>query len=89
MEFFWKSDNERQTLSKMVVKVDYFANLSWIALYDWMKICEWLLGSEYDVIIGWCIFFFTWIVRSCMLNYVKKLILVNAYVLIDWDVVGE
>ena len=46
---FWKSDNERQTLSKMIVKADYFANLSWIALYDWMKICEWLLGSEYDV----------------------------------------
>jgi len=40
-------------------------------------------------IIRWCIFFFTWIVRSCMLNYVKKLILVNAYMLIEWDVVGE
>jgi len=49
MEFFWKSDNERRTLSKMVVKANYFANLSWIALYDWMKICEWLLGGEYDV----------------------------------------
>ena len=49
MEFFWKSDNGRRTLSKMVVKADYFANLSWIALYDWMKICEWLLSSEYDV----------------------------------------
>jgi len=39
--------------------------------------------------IRWCVFFFTWIVRSCMLKYVKKLILVNAYMLIDWDVVGE
>ena len=49
MEFFWKSDNQRRTLSKMVIKADYFANLSSIALYDWMKICEWLLGGEYDV----------------------------------------
>jgi len=40
-------------------------------------------------IIRWWIFFFTWIVRSCMLNYVKQLMLVNAYMLIDWDVVGE
>jgi len=24
-----------------------------------------------------------------VLNYVKKLMLVNAYMLIDWDVVGE
>ena len=40
-------------------------------------------------IIRWCIFSFTWIVRSRMLNYVKKLILVNAYMLIDWDVVDE
>jgi len=40
-------------------------------------------------ITRWCIFSFTWIVRSRMLNYVKKLILVNAYMLIDWDVVGE
>jgi len=40
-------------------------------------------------IIRWCIFSFTWIARNRMLNYVKKLILVNAYMLIDWDVVGE
>jgi len=42
-------------------------------------------------ILIWCIFFFTWIMRSCMLvlNYVKKLMLVNAYMLIDWDVVGD
>ena len=33
----------------MVFKADYFANLLWITLYDWMNICEWLLGGEYDV----------------------------------------
>ena len=42
-------------------------------------------------ILIWSISLFTWIVRSWMLvlNYVKKLMLVNAYMLIDWDVVGE
>jgi hypothetical protein len=36
-------------------------------------------------ILIWCIFFFTWIVGSCMvvLNYVKKLILMNTYMLIE------
>jgi len=24
-------------------------NLVWIVWFDYMKICEWLLGSEYDV----------------------------------------
>jgi len=34
---------------KWFIKVDYLINLSWIALYDYMKICEWLLDVEYDV----------------------------------------
>ena len=49
MEFFWKSDNEWRTLSKMIFKIKYLANLLWIVWYDFMKTCEWLLGVEYDV----------------------------------------
>jgi len=43
-------------------------------------------------IIVWCIFSITWNVRNRMLllNYVEKLIwLVNTYMLIDYDIVGE
>jgi len=43
-------------------------------------------------IIRCCIFSFTWNVRNRMLllNYVEKLIwLVNTYMLIDCDIVGE
>jgi hypothetical protein len=40
MEFFWKSDKERRTLSKIVLKTKYLANLLWIALYDYMKMYE-------------------------------------------------
>ena len=65
----------------MVFKVDYFANLSWIALYDWIKIYEWLLGVEYDVYHK-VMYFLLYL--DC-----EKLILVNAYMLIDWDIVGE
>jgi len=53
----------------MVFKTDCLANLLWIALYDYMKMYEWLLGVEYDDIIVWCVFSFTWIVR----NYTKLL----------------
>ena len=58
---------ERRTLSKIIFKIKYLANLLWIVWYDYMKICEWLLGVEYDV----------------------YLLLVNAYMLIDGDNVGE
>jgi len=34
---------------KMIFKVEYFANLLWITLYDCMKMYEWLIGVEYDV----------------------------------------
>jgi hypothetical protein len=36
-------------LLKMVLKADFFINLSWLVLYDQMMICERLLGVEYDV----------------------------------------
>jgi len=37
-----------------------------------------------------CIFSFTWVVRNCMelLNYMIQLMLINAYMLIDGDIVG-
>jgi len=41
-----------RTLSKMVFKVDYFANLLWIALYDYIKMYEWLLGVENDIYLN-------------------------------------
>jgi len=48
-----------------------------------------LLGVENDIYLN--MMYFLLYLRSCMLvlNYVKKLMLVNAYMLIDWDVVGE
>ena len=52
MEFFWKSENERRTLSKMVFKTDYLANPLWIALYDYIKMYEWLLGVENDIYLN-------------------------------------
>jgi len=52
MEFFWKSDNERRTLSKMVFKADYLANPLWIALYYYIKMYEWLLGVEIDIYLN-------------------------------------
>jgi len=53
-----------------------------------MKICEWLLGVEYDVIIKCRIFSFTWIVRKCMklLSHIMKSMLINVYMTIDVDV---
>jgi len=32
----------------MIFKAEYFANLLWIALYDYMRMYEWLIGVEYD-----------------------------------------
>jgi len=64
--------NNRRTLPKKIFKVEYFTNLLWITLYDYMKIHEWLIGVEYDVYHGvMYLFSFTWIVRNCMklLNY--------------------
>jgi len=36
----------------MVFKADYFANLLWIALYDYIKMYEWLLGVENDIYLN-------------------------------------
>jgi len=36
-------------LLKILFKIKYLANLLWIVWYDYMRICEWLLGVEYDV----------------------------------------
>jgi len=47
-----KLQNERRTLSKMVFKDDYFANLLWIALYDYIKMYEWFLGIEDDIYLN-------------------------------------
>jgi len=83
--------NERWTLSKIIFKTKYLANLLWIVWYDYMKICEWFLGVGYDVYHSVVYFLLTWIVRNNMmlLNYMIKSMLVNTYMLIDWDVVGK
>jgi len=36
----------------MIFKAEYFANLLWITLYDYMRMYEWLIGVEYDVYHG-------------------------------------
>ena len=33
----------------MVFKGEYFVNLLWIVWYDFMNMCEWLIGVEHDV----------------------------------------
>ena len=33
----------------MIFKAEYFANILWITLYDYMKTYEWLIGVEYDI----------------------------------------
>jgi len=75
----------------MIFKTKYLANLLWIVWYDYMKICEWFLGVEYDAYLSVVYFLLTWIVRNNMmlLNYMIKLMLVNTYMLIDYDMVGE
>jgi len=65
----------------MVFKADYFANLLWIALCDWIKIYEWLLGVEHDV--------YHEVMYILLYLYCEKLIMVDAYMLIDWDVASE
>ena len=75
----------------MVFKADYFANLLWIALYDCIKMYEWLLGVENDIYLN-MMYFLLYLDREKLfvsVNYVKKLMLVNAYMLIDWDVARE
>ena len=56
-----------------------------------MKICELFLGVEYDVYHNVVYFLLTCIVRNNMmlLNYMIKSMLVNTYMLIDCDIVGE
>jgi len=49
VSIIFKVVNERRTLSKIVFKTKYLANLLWIVWYDCMKIYEWLLVVEYDV----------------------------------------
>jgi len=41
--------NNRRTLSKMVFKTEYLANLLWLVWYDYMRMWEWLIGVEHDV----------------------------------------
>jgi hypothetical protein len=33
----------------MIFKAKYYASILWIALYDYMRMYEWLIGVEYDV----------------------------------------
>jgi len=40
---------ERRTLSKVIFKTQYLANLLCIVWYDYTKMYEWLLSVEYDV----------------------------------------
>ena len=67
------------------------ANLLWIVWYDYMNICEWLIGVEYDVYHSVVYFLLTLILRNNMLllNYMIKSMLVNTYMLSDGDVVGD
>ena len=32
--------NDRRTLSKMIFKIEYLANILWIVWYNYMKVCE-------------------------------------------------
>jgi len=41
--------HDRRTLSKMIFKAEYLANLFGIVRYDYMKMCEWLIGVKHDV----------------------------------------
>ena len=41
--------NDIRTLPKMIFKTEYLGNILWIVWYDSMKMCEWLMGVEYDV----------------------------------------
>ena len=54
-----------------------------------MKICEWFLGVEYDVYHKVMYFLLYLDYEKLYVELCEKLILVNAYMLIDWDVVGE
>jgi len=75
----------------MIFKAEYFSNILWIDLYDYMRMYEWLICVEYDVYHDVMYFLLTWIVRNNMmlLNYMIKSMLVNTYMLIDCDIVGE
>ena len=62
----------------MIFKTEYLLNLLWIVLHDYMKMYEWLVSVEYDVIIVWCVFSFTWFVRNWMeLLVVTMLLMLN------------
>jgi len=49
-----------------------------------MKICEWLLGVEYDVYHKVMYFLLYLDYEKLYVELCEKLILVNAYMLIDW-----
>jgi len=81
----------------MVFKSDYFANILWIALYDYIKMYEWLLGVENDIYVNMMYFL---LYLDCEKLYVSvelceevnvsecicwliEMLLVNTYMLIE------
>jgi len=50
----------------MVFKTRYLENILWIVWYGCMKMYEWLIAVQYDVVIVWYTFLFIWIMRNCM-----------------------
>jgi len=85
----WKSDKERRTCN-----FDDFVEVGWWNTHVYSTT---LIRDLSVYIIEALEFIYLVLVQlsqliwSCMivLNYVKKMMLVNAYMLIDWDVVGE
>ena len=41
--------NDRRTCQKLCLRPDNFQTFLWIVWHEYMKMCEWLIGVEYDV----------------------------------------
>ena len=77
--------NDIRTLSKIIFKTKYLANLLWIVWCYYMKICEWLLGVEYDVYHN-LLYFLLYL--ECEKSYVVIELYnefnVGVYIYVDW-----
>jgi len=75
--------NDRRTLSKMVFKTECLENLLWIVWYDYVVICEWLIGIEYDAyhnVLYFLLYLNDEIIWCCWVIMVMLLVIIYVYV---------
>jgi len=83
---YFKVVKRETNFSKMIFKTKYLANLLGIVWYDYMKICEWFLGVEYDVYHS-VVYFLPYL--ECEKSYVVielrgEVDMVGEYIYVNW-----